>query len=97
MLTHKACHPGLRARTRFLGLEPVDALMLFPGLFVCVVLLKQLVLGVVITLLTALVIRLLKWGRLPGYTVDLAVYLLLPRHLASLGRDTAPLYPGGGV
>ena len=92
MLQPKACHQGLRPRTRLWGLEPVDCLLLFPALYVCVVFLKQPLLGALVTIMSALVLRIVKWGRLPGYTLSLGLCLVLSEHHAALGRDDAPLW-----
>ncbi len=97
MLAHKHCHQGLRPRTSFLGLEPLDVLLLFPGLYVCVVFLHRLGVGALVTVVTALAIKVLKWGRLPGYSLALATYLLLAEHHAVLGDDPVPEFPRAGA
>ena len=93
MLRAKNCHQGLRPRTRFFGIEPVDGLILFPPLYVCTALLHQLVLGIGLVVLLATVIRLLKWGALPGYSSALFDFLTLPSDSPVLGHDRAPKYP----
>jgi len=93
VLPVKPCHQALRQRSRFFGLEPLDVLMLAPGFYLCSVVLGRPMLAVVTTLVGALVLRLIKWGRLPGYTLSLALYLLLPEHHAALGYDRAPRFP----
>jgi hypothetical protein len=88
----KHCHRALQVRTRLLGLELLDLLVLvvvcYPvGLFLHVF----LALAMAVVLGTCL--RLLKWGRLPDYTLDLVVYLLVaPEHTAAIGADHAPLH-----
>ncbi len=93
MLQAKHCHRGLQPKTRLFGLELLDALLLFPALFVCVVLLKQLVLGCVLVVVLGATIRAVKWGRLPSYSQALLVFVLTDEHNAALGYDRAPLYP----
>lgn len=93
MLQVKPCHTGLRPRVRFFGLEPVDTLFLFPGLYVCVVFLKQPILGAVLTVLLAVILRLLKWGKLPGYTLALFKHVFVSSNHAALGDDRVPPYP----
>jgi hypothetical protein len=93
MLRQKACHVGLRPKSQLFGLEPIDGLMLFVPLYVCTALLHRIVLGVAVTVLLAVVIRVLKWGRLPGYSSALLAFLTLPAHTPVLGRERAPHYP----
>jgi len=94
MLHPKVCHQGLKPSTKFFGLELLDALLLFPVLYVCGVLLHQFFLGLVATLVMAAIIRIIKWGRLPGYTLDLALYLVVSPTQSALGYDPhAPQYP----
>ncbi len=97
MLRQKACHQGLQPRTRIFGLEPLDGLMLFPPLYLCTALLHDIALGIGVTVLLAVVIRLLKWGRLPGYTAALFAFLTTPAHTPVLGEDRAPRYPLRGI
>ena len=96
MLIQKHCHGGLKAKASFFGLEPLDMLLLFPAMFICVVVARQPMFGVIITFALAGVIRILKWGRLPGYTLDLVAYAIFWRHMAVLGRDRMPPYPFSG-
>ena len=77
MLRPKPCHVGLRPRARIFGLEPLDVLLLFPALFVCAVLLGQLLLGLVVTVLLGVAIRVVKWDRLPGYSLTVLRYLVI--------------------
>ncbi|MFC1610839.1 hypothetical protein ACFL6C_07765 [Myxococcota bacterium] len=93
MLRAKPCHQGLQPRSRIFGLEPLDTFLLFPPLFVCVVLLDQIVLGVAVTVLLGVAIRVAKWDRLPGYTLTVLRYLALPQHNGALGHDDVPPYP----
>ena len=93
MLAAKHCHQGLRPRSSFFGLEPVDFLLLFPALYVSVVFLRRPVIGVIVTVVGAVALKLLKWGRLPGYSQALATYLLLADHQSVLGADDAPSFP----
>lgn len=93
MLARKTCHQGLRPRSRFFGLEPLDVLLLFPGFYVCSVLLQRPFLAVLISAALAIALRLLKLGRLPGHTFSLALYLLHANHTPVLGRDCAPRFP----
>lgn len=94
MLRAKSCHAGLQPRSRIFGLEPLDILLLFPALFVCAVLLGQLVLGLVVTVLLGVAIRVVKWDRLPGYSLTVLRYLAISQHNSALGTDHAPPYPG---
>ena len=93
MLTSKHCHQGLRPRSNFFGLEPLDLLVLFPGIYICIVFLHRPFIGLILTGITALAIRVLKWGRLPGYTLSLATYLFVRDHNPVLGHDNGPHYP----
>ena len=95
MLRAKPCHAGLHPKSKVFGLEPLDILLLFPALFVCVVLLGQLVLGLVVTVLLGVAIRVVKWDRLPGYSLTVLRYLVFNQHHCALGYDRAPPYPGG--
>ena len=92
MLHPKPCHVGLRPRSRFLGLEPIDLLLLFPGFYVFSVVFKHLLLAMVISVLTGVALRALKWGRLPGYSLTLIQYLISSKRYETLGHDSAPTY-----
>lgn len=76
-----------------LGLDLLDLLVLvvacYPvGLFV------HVVVGLGAAVALGVCLRLLKWGRLPDYTLDLVVYLFVaPEHTAVIGADNAPLHP----
>ena len=87
----KHCHQGLRARSRFFGLEPIDLLLLFPPLYVGAVLFGAPLVGVATTLTLAVALRALKLGRLPGTSLDLLMYLVINDHCPVLGTDTGPL------
>jgi hypothetical protein len=93
MLEPKACHQGLEPKSNFFGLEALDVLLLVPPLYVCAVLLHQILLGIGVALVLAMALRVMKWGRLPGYSLALFLYLVLPEHNAALGYDRAPPYP----
>src|SRR5690606_5404672 len=87
----KACHPGLRARSRFLGLEPVDMLLIVPPYFLFAVVLERLELGLIAAFFTGLALYMIKRGRLPGFTLALLRYLMLPSYSSAMGHDTVPL------
>ena len=92
----KPCHQALRDHSRFFGLEVYDWLLLVPGLWFCLIVLQQMILGLVVTLVSAVGLRLFKAGRLPGHTQALGLYLLISDFLAPLGYEQAPLYPHQG-
>ena len=96
MLTPKTCHQGLRPKASLFGLEPLDGLVLFPVLYICTVLLNAVVWGVALTLVLAVILRLLKWRQLPGYSSSLFLYLVYAPHSPVLGTETAPRYPDVG-
>lgn len=83
----KQCHPGLRQKTRLLGLEPLDLLILTPGFFVASVLLQRLGLALVVTGLTGVALYGLKWGKLPGHSMALARYLAFSRCSGVIGGE----------
>ena len=88
----KLCHRGLRPRSRLLGLEPIDLLLLFPGLYVCVVLLEEMLWGLVLTAVVGTALRLMKLQRLGGFSRDLLLYWLFPSSCDVLGTEQGPLY-----
>ena len=97
MLVRKPCHAGLKPRSRFFGLEPIDILTLAPGFHLCSVVLGRPVVAVGVTVACGVALRLLKWGRLPGYSMALLMYLLLPAHAGVFGEDRgAPGFPRSG-
>jgi hypothetical protein len=57
------------------------------------VVLGRPVVAVLVTLATAVALRILKWGRLPGYTLTLVQFLTLPNHQPALGYDRIPRFP----
>ena len=97
MLKAKACHQGLRPRAQFFGLEVVDGFILLPLFYICGVLLGHLLLAVGLTGALAVVLRVIKWGRLPGYSSALVWFLLLEPFSVALGHDRAPAYPSRGA
>ena len=97
MLQAKPCHPGIRGRSRFLGLEPFEFFLLFPGFYLCAVLEQRLFVGIAVTILSGAAIRLCTLGRLPGYTLALFLYLFAPQRRGTLGKDPTPHYPTPGA
>ena len=93
MLQPKPCHQGLKPTSKMFGLEPLDAMLLFPCFYVCGVLAGHFLLGLGVTLVMAVIIRVIKWGRLPGYSMDLILYLVVRPASPALGYDHAPSYP----
>jgi hypothetical protein len=76
-----------------LGLEPVDLLLLAPGFYVCSVLLSYPLAACVLTGIGGVALRLLKVGKLPGYSGALARYLVSPSLAPAFGRDVVIAYP----
>ena len=93
MLGAKPCHQGLQPKAHFFGLEVVDGFILLPLFYVCGVLLGHLLLALGMTGALAVVLRVIKWGRLPGYSSALLRFLLLEPFSVALGHDRAPTYP----
>jgi hypothetical protein len=95
----KYCHQGLAPKSRIFGLEPLDLLVIIMAFYVSAVLMHQIALGLLVVAALTAILRFIKWGRLPGYSTALVLFLILPMHNLALGKDGAPSYPrrSGGL
>ena len=91
--TVKHCQQGLKPVTTFLGLEPIDAVALAIPFVFCLIVLDSLFLAVIVPGLLGGCVRLIKLGKLPGYSFALIGYLLINRNQSAFGNDDVPLYP----
>src|SRR5689334_10337676 len=93
MLQPKYCHQGLAAKTSYVGLEPGDFALLFPMFYLVAAIFERPIVGILMTLSGAVMIRIFKWGKLPSHTDSFITYLLFTKEHSALGQDNAPPYP----
>jgi len=93
MLQSKYCHQGLAAKTSYVGLEPGDLAVLFPFFYVVAAVFERPIIGTLMTVGGAVIIRIFKWGKLPGHTDSFITYILFIKEHRALGYDSAPPYP----
>jgi hypothetical protein len=89
----KHCHRALQVRSKLLGLDLLDLLVLvvigYP-----VGMLVGVLAGLAVAVVLGVCLRLIKWGRLPDFTLDLVIYALVaPECTPVTGQDAAPPYP----
>lgn len=90
MLQRKACHRGLQGSAQFLGLEPLELLLLCPGFFLCSVVLKNVYLALACSGLLGCAFKLGSMKQLPGFTLTLINYLLDTTANSAFGQDPVP-------